>query len=122
MSEPETSAAVEAIGEDPAFKTLWAKVIESWDDDKRHAAILEYAVASEKLADLAGRYRALKDDPAKAERAQKRLDAIILAATQLMMSYRTPTNVKVPVPITLSVFAIFLMALAFATYAMFHRQ
>jgi hypothetical protein len=83
--------------------------------------VLEYALRTEQLPLIAGRYRALKDDPAKAERAQKRLDAIILAATQLMMSMKTPPQTKVPLPITLSAFGIFLFTLAFLIYAMTHR-
>ncbi len=114
-------AATEPTG-DPLFDALWAKVLASWDDDKTHASALEYALTTERLADLAGRYRALKDVPRRAERAQKRLDAIILAATQLMMSMRTPVNTKIPLPITLSVAGLFACAVAFAAYAMLHRN
>ena len=121
MSEPEASTPSEPSAGDSLFDALWAKVLASWDDDKCHGAILEYSVTAEKLPDLAGRYRALKEDPSKAERAQKRLDAIILAATELMMSKRTPTNTTVPLPITLSVFGLFLAAVVFAAYAMLHR-
>jgi hypothetical protein len=106
---------------DPLFDALWAKVLVSWDDDKVHGAILEYSVGNERLPDLAGHYRALKDDAAKAERAKKRLDAIILAATQMMMSMKSSGPTKVPVPITLSVVGLALFALAFVAYAMLHR-
>ena len=107
--------------DDPLFEAMWTKVLSSWDEDKIHGAILEYSVTAEKLPDLAGRYRALKDDPAKGERAKKRLDAIVLAATSLMMSMKTPANTTIPLPITLSVGGIFLCAVAFAAYAMLHR-
>jgi len=107
--------------EDAGFEALWQRVLDAWDDDKSHNAVLEYALRTEQLPLIAGRYRALKDDPAKAERAQKRLDAIILAATQLMMSMKTPPQTKVPLPITLSAFGIFLFTLAFLIYAMTHR-
>jgi hypothetical protein len=103
------------------FEALWAKVMATWDDDKVHASILEYALVSGKLPDLAGRYRALKDDPAKAPRAQKRLDAIILAATEMMMSMRTPSITKVPLAWTLSAAGIFFFAVLFVAYVMFHR-
>jgi hypothetical protein len=106
---------------DAALEALWARVIEAWDDDKTHAALLEYALHTEHLPEIAGRYRALKDDPEKAERAEKRLNAIVLAATQLMMSMKTPARTKVPLPITLSAFGIFLFALAFLVYALFRR-
>jgi hypothetical protein len=121
---PAPAAAAPPLPEptgDLLFDALWAKVLDAWDDDKVHGAILEYSVASEKLPDLAGHYRALRDDPAKGERAKKRLDAIVLAATQMMMSMKTPENTKVPLPITLTVAALFLFALVFAAYAMAHR-
>ena len=113
--------ATETTG-DALFDALWAKVLAAWDDDKAHAAALEYSVTSQRLPDLAGRYRALKAIPAKAERAQKRLDAIVLAATQLMMSMRTPANTSIPLPITLSVAGLFVCAVLFVAYAMLHRQ
>jgi len=112
--EPPTS-------DDPLFDALWAKVLGAWDDDKAHSTVLDYAVQKEKLPDLAGRYRALKGDPTKADRAQKRLDAIILAATQLMMSMKTTPTTTVPLPITLTMFGIFLFAVGFVAYAMWHR-
>ncbi len=118
---PASTMDAEATG-DPLFDALWAKVLSSWDDDKVHAAVLEYSVTAERLPDLAGRYRAFKDHPTKGARAQKRLDAIVLAATQLMMSMRTPANTKVPLPITLSVAGLFAVAVLFVAYAMFHRQ
>lgn len=106
---------------DPALEALWRRVVEAWDDDKTHAAILEYALRTEHLPEVAGRYRALKDDPDKGERAQKRLNAIVLAATELMMSMKTPARTKVPLPITLSAFGIFLFAMVFLAYALFRR-
>jgi hypothetical protein len=107
---------------DPLFDAMWSKVVEAWDDDKTHSAILEYALTAERLPDLAGHYRALKDHPDMGARAQKRLDAIVMAATQMMMSMKTPKNVTVPLPITLSVFGLFLAAVAFVAYAMLHRH
>jgi len=133
-TSPQESATPPAPAETPAplampeptgdllFDTMWSKVVEGWDDDKAHAAILEYAVTAERLPDLAGHYRALKDHPDKGERARKRLDAIVIAASQMMMSMKTPTNVTVPLPITLTVFALFLCAVAFVAYAMAHRH
>ncbi len=116
----EAPPAVEPTG-DPVFEAMWAKVMDDWDDDKIHGAILEYSVNGERLPDLAGRYRALKDDPLKGERAKKRLDAIVLAATSLMMSMRTPANTSIPLSITLSVAGLFFAAVAFVAYALTHR-
>ena len=107
---------------DPLFEALWSKVLSSWDDEKTHGALLEYAVSNERLPDAAGRYRALKDDPVKGELATKRLDAIVFAATQLMMSMKTPANAKVPASITLSVFGICLFLIAWVGYAMYGRH
>jgi hypothetical protein len=120
--EATTEPAAAETTNDPLFEALWAKVLSAWDDDKTHGAVLEYSVTSERLPDLAGRYRALKDDPERGERAKKRLDAIVLAATQLMMSMKTPVNTKVPLPITLTVFALFLCVVAFVGYAMVHGR
>jgi hypothetical protein len=106
---------------DEALEALWQRVIEAWSDDKTHGALLEYALRTEHLPEIAGRYRALKDDPEKGERADQRLNAIVVAATQLMMSMKTPARTKVPLPITLSAFGIFLFALFFLGYALFHR-
>jgi hypothetical protein len=115
----EPTADAEPTG-DALFEVLWAKVMASWEDDKVHTAVLEYSVTAERLPDLAGRYRALKDDAVKGERAKKRLDAIILAATHLMMSMKTPANSSIPLSITLSVAGIAAFAVAFVAYAILH--
>jgi hypothetical protein len=127
--EPEFKPAVpyeplpaeESTG-DEVFELLWNKVLSDWDDEKTHVALLEYSIQRERLPDAAGRYRALKDDPDKGKVAEKRLDAIVMAATQMMMSMKTPTNVKVPVSITLTVFMLFACAMLFIAYAVFHRH
>jgi hypothetical protein len=106
---------------DPAFEALWLRVLEAWDDDKTHSAALEYALTTERLAVLAGRYRALKEDAIKGKRAQKALDAIVVAATALMMSMKTPSRTKLPLPITLSAIGIFLFSLLFFLYALWKR-
>jgi hypothetical protein len=118
---PPTPAPAEPTG-DAIFDALWARVMASWEDDKVHGALLEYALKSERLPDAAGRYRALKDDPEKGARAKRRLDAIVLAATQLMLAMKTPPNVKVPLPITMSAFGVFLFMMMFLVYAFFHRR
>ena len=106
---------------DALFEALWAKVLGAWDDDKVHTAILDYSLGNERLPDLAGRYRALKDDPEKGARSTKRLDAIVIAATNMMMSMQSTADNKVPLPITLTVAGIFICAVAFVGYAMAHR-
>lgn len=80
----------ESSGVDPGFETLWKRVLEGWDDPKTHGALLEYAVQRQLLPEAAGRYRALKDDPERAEVAKKRLDGIVVATTSLLMASATP--------------------------------
>ena len=83
MSESEGS-------DDIILQTLWGRVLEAWDDDKAHNALLDYALRAELLPEVAGHYRALKDDAEKGERAKKRIDAIVIAATQMMLAQKTP--------------------------------
>ncbi|MDF2692508.1 MAG: hypothetical protein K0S65_891 [Labilithrix sp.] len=83
-------------GRDAIFEALWARTLEAWDDDKPHAALLDHALKNEKLPELAGRYRGLKDDPVKGPRAQKKIDGIVVAATQMLMATKTPPPTKTP--------------------------
>jgi hypothetical protein len=99
--------AIEMTGDgkesaDPVLEALWKRVVDAWDDDKAHAALLEHALRAERLPDLAGRYRALKDDPEKGARAQKKLDGIVVAATQTLFAMKTPARTKVPWQVTLA--------------------
>jgi hypothetical protein len=119
--DPAPSTPPAEATNDSAFEALWQRVLEHWDDDKTHGAVLEYALRTEQLPLIAGRYRALSGDPGKGERAKKRLDAIVIAATQLMMSMKTPPQTKVPLSITLSAVGIFLFAFGFLVYAMLRR-
>lgn len=81
---------------DELFEALWKRVEEAWDDDKTHAALLEHALKTEQLPELAGRYRALKDDAEKGARAQKKIDGIVVAATQMLMATKSPPRTKPP--------------------------
>ncbi len=108
--------------EDAVLDALWRRVVEGWDDDAVHAAILQHAVRSERLPDLAGRYRALADDPAKSHVAKKKLDGIVVAATQMLMSMKTPKPGKVPLPITLSAFGICLFLLGWLAFAVWGKH
>lgn len=89
-TEPPTARIVR----DEVLEGLWAAVLERWDDMAPHQAALARAVESESLADLAARYRKLAGDPAKKERAEERLQAILGAATVLLMSKKTPAQKK----------------------------
>ncbi|MFO0742041.1 MAG: hypothetical protein U0270_39450 [Labilithrix sp.] len=125
-ASPETSAgALEEIGDrDAIFEALWKRCLEAWDEDKPHQAILEHSLKSEKLPDLAGRYRALKDDPDKGARAQKKIDGIVLAATQMLMATKTPAATKTPWQWTAAAAAIFAIVITYLVYALIipHRH
>jgi hypothetical protein len=107
---------------DAVLEALWKRVLDAWGDDKTHAALLDHALRDERLPEIAGRYRALVDDAEKGALAKKRLEAIVLAATQMLMSMKTPKPGKVPLPITLSAVGICAVLLSWLAWAIFgHR-
>jgi len=115
-----------AIGDrDAVFEALWKRCLEAWDEDKPHNAILEHALTSEKLPDLAGRYRDLKDDELKGPRANKRIDAIVIAATQMMMATKTPVRTKTPWQWSAAAAGFFIVVISYLAYALvylpYHR-
>jgi hypothetical protein len=104
---------------DAVLEALWKRVLEAWDDEKAHAALIEHAVREQRLPEAAGRYRALADDPERGPVAKKKLDAIVLAATQMLLAMKTPKPGKgVPLPITLSAFGISAVLLAWLGWAL----
>jgi hypothetical protein len=107
---------------DAVLEALWGRVVEDWDDEGLHVAVLEHAVRSQRLPDLAGRYRALTEDPDRGEFAKKRLDAIVAAATTLLWSMKTPDRPKVPLSITLSAFGICAFLLMLLGWAMWGKR
>jgi len=108
--------------QDPVLEELWKRVLENWDDDRRHAALLEHAARTQTLPELAGRYRMLGSDPARADVAQKKIAAIMMAATEMLMSMKTPRPGKVPLPITLSAVVICLAMLSWLAMALWGRR
>jgi hypothetical protein len=114
----EEAEAGDLPGESPdaIFEALWKRVLEAWDDDKPHQAALTYAVQNERLPDIAGRYRALVDDPEKGARAKKRIDAIVAAATQMLMATKTAPREKLPWQWTASVAVVFVLVVSFLAY------
>jgi hypothetical protein len=124
--EPPTDAPKPAppAPADALLKALWARALEAWDDEKPHQALLEYAIREQKLPDLAGLYRGIKDgDAEKAARAQKKLDGIVVAATHMLMAMKTPADkVKVPLSVTLTAFVVSFLLLGWLTYAVFRRH
>ena len=116
---------LEELGDrDAIFEALWKRCLEAWDDDKPHQAILEHSLKSEKLPDLAGRYRALKDDAEKGARAQKKIDGIVLAATQMLMATKTPAVTKTPWTWTAAAIAFFAITITYLVWALLipHRH
>jgi hypothetical protein len=105
---------------DATLDALWSRVEASWDDDKPHQALLEYAITAQRLPDVAGRYRAVKDrDPARAERAQKKLDGIVIAATQMLMAMKTPADQAKPSrALTLGVAVVGIIVIVWLAFAM----
>ncbi len=108
---------------DAVLDALWSRVIDAWDDDKPHHALLEYAITQQKLPDIAGRYRSVKEtDPEKAPRAQKKLDGIVIAATHMLMAMKTPpAPTKVPTMITLTAFVICVVLIGWVAHLVFRR-
>jgi hypothetical protein len=103
---------------DPVLEVLWKRILDAWGDERAHAALLDHAIQVQALPEIAGRYRSLVDDPEKGTAAKKRLDAIVLAATQMLMSMKTPPPGKTPWPITLSAVGVSLLLLSWLAYAM----
>jgi hypothetical protein len=114
----------EGIGEAPdvVFAALWTRVLASWDEDKPHQTALSYAIEHEMLPEIAGRYRKLFEDPEKGARAKKKVDGIVLAATQLMLATKTPPREKVPWTWTASVAVVMVLVISFLAYKLFVRH
>lgn len=106
---------------DLVFDTLWGRTLADWDDPHTHEALLDYALRSHLLPEAAGRYRSMVGDPGKGELAKKKLDAVVMAATQLLYSTRTPPSGKVPWQITATAFAVCAVLLGWLFLALFRR-
>ena len=78
---------------------LWERTLEAWDDDATHAALL--------------------DDATKGTRAKAQIDAIVLAATSLLFSKKTPAPGKTPWPITLSAVGVCLLLFSWLAWELF---
>jgi hypothetical protein len=107
---------------DPVIEALWERVLAAWDDDRVHAAVIEHGLRTQSLPEVARRYRALVSDPNKGGRAQKKLDAIVVSATELLFSQKTPSPGKVPLPVTMSAFGVCAALLAWLAWAMWGKR
>jgi hypothetical protein len=122
--EPGALGDPEHIGElpDAVFNALWTRVMNAWDDDKPHQLALTYALEHAMLPEIAGRYRKLFDDPVKGERAKKKIDGIVAAATQMLMATKTEPLPKTPWQWTASAAAFFFLVVAFLAYKILLRH
>lgn len=108
---------------DAVFEALWKRVEEAWDEDKPHQAVLQHALEAQRLPDLAGRYRKIKDqDSVRAARAQKRIDAIVVAATQMLMATKSPERTKTPWQWTATAAVLCAVVIAFLVIKLFVRH
>lgn len=84
-----------APGVPAIFEALWARVLDDWTNEKTHGAFLELAIREKMLPDAAGRYRAIKDaGDDRSALAKKKIDAIVIAATQMLTEAKTPPPEK----------------------------
>ena len=74
---------------DEQRELLWKRVVDRWDDDAAHGVFLEYCQRSGSLSDAAARYRGMAGDRDRGPEAQRRLQAVVLLATQAMMAQRS---------------------------------
>lgn len=118
----DTGAVTDDEPKDAVLEALWGRVIERWDDEAVHAAMLDYAVKAQLLPELAGRYRALVDDAARGAVAKKKLDGIVVAATNMLWAMKTPKPEKVPLSITLTAFGVCAFLLLWLAWAMWGRR
>ena len=80
------------------------------------------ALRTQALPEVAGRYRALLGDPERAAVAKKKLDAVVVAATQMLLATRSPRPGRVPLPITLTAFAVCALLLGWLLLALYGRR
>lgn len=104
------------------FDILWKNVEARWDDDKAHAAFLEFAAAKGELPEAAGRYRAIKEaGDERSPIAEKKLGAIIVIATQMLASERSDPSKKPPKILTFIVFVVSFAIVAWVASVVLRR-
>jgi hypothetical protein len=117
LSEPVPGG--DDVVDDPILEALWQRALDAWDDEKVHAALLEHALRATELPEVAGRYRALLEDPDRGPVAKKRIDAIVVAASSMLLSTKTPRLEKpIPIGITLTAIGICLTLLGWVALAL----
>jgi hypothetical protein len=98
---------------------LWRRALDAWDDEKVHALLLDHALRASALPEIAGRYRAVLEDPVRGAIAKKRIDAIVIAASSMLLSTKTiRPDRPIPIAITLTAFGICLTLLGWVALAL----
>ena len=106
---------------DEGFEVLWAKVEAEWNDEKLHGALLEYAISRKLLPEAAGRYRVMRGDESKRSVAEKRLTAIVMAATFMLEQTRTVAPERTNRKLSYFGFAVSLLLLSWLAFVIFRR-
>ena len=71
------------------IEEAWARVEADWGDEEAHRRFIGICVALERLPDAGRRYRHVREnDPARREEAAKRIDGLIVLATQQLQDTR----------------------------------
>jgi hypothetical protein len=93
VSEPDDDMRDEGRTGDPILAALWQKVSSDWDNDAAHGAFLEQCIRSQNLPYAAGLYRAVVEEKSeRSEKAKKKIDAIVIAAMQMMSEAKPPAD------------------------------
>lgn len=120
---PGPVAADDDAPDDAVLDALWHRALRAWDDEKVHSAVLDHALRSDALPEIAGRYRALLEDPDRGAMAKKRIDAIVVAASSMLLSTKTPRpDQPVPIAITLTAFGICVVLLGWVALALWGKH
>jgi hypothetical protein len=75
---------------DASLEALWKNALDSWDDDRTHAAFLEHCQRTGQLAEAAARYRGMTGDRSRGRSAEKRLQGVATLAVLALEASRTP--------------------------------
>lgn len=99
---------------DAAFEALWKCLLDRWDDERAHGAFVEYAGATDQLAEAAARYRGMRGDRDRFQIAERRLAGIQIVALAKLEATRSkspPSGRRVGSLILITVFAVATLSL-----------
>lgn len=89
----------------------WAKVEAEWGNDDAHRRFVAVCVALDRLPEAGKRYRRVREaDPARRDEAMKRIDTLIVLATQQLQDTRVqPASTEHKRTLTWAAFLIMLV-------------